>query len=152
MRRWTLGMLIWMAVAVAAGLTLVSLRSMALAFAASLAPTSRTAILRPNGVVQDVPASEPRLGPTEFWMLLLEILFSLAIALLIIGFAFATAMPGHLMIGALLAQLAVIGALFAPTVVHQVGGINVRPAALALGIAQLAHVAFFVRAMQALVG
>ncbi|HLT21475.1 MAG TPA: hypothetical protein VKZ96_18615 [Thermomicrobiales bacterium] len=145
-------MLIWLAVAVAAGLTLVSLRAMALAFAASLAPVSRTAVLRPDGGIREMSGAESRLGPTEIWMLVLEILFSIAIMLLIVGFAFAAAMPGHLMVGALLAQMAVLGALFAPAVVHQIGGFNVRPAALALGIAQLAHVAFFIRAMQALVG
>jgi hypothetical protein len=144
-------MLIWTAVAVAAGLTIVSLRSMAHAFAATVAPSPQTTILRPNGVIQEAPASESRLGPTESWMLLIEILFSIAITLLILGFALAAAMPGHLMIGALLAQLAVLGSLLAPAVVHRVRGVNVRPAAFALGIAQLAHVAFFVRAMQALV-
>jgi hypothetical protein len=145
-------MLIWLAVAVAAGLTLVSLRAMALAFAESLAPASRATVLRPDGEIREAPPIEARLGPTEIWMLLLEILFSVAIMLLIVGFAFAAAMPGRLMVGALLAQVAVLGSLFAPPVVHQIGSFNVRPAALALGIAQLAHVAFFIRAMQALVG
>ena len=103
-------------------------------------------------MIEDVPEVESRLGPSEFWMLLVEILFSVAITFLILGFAFAAAMPGRLMVGALLAQVAVIGALFAPAVAHDIRGVVVRPAALALGIAQLAHVAFFVRAMQALVG
>lgn len=145
-------MLIWVAVSVAAGLTLLSLRSMAHAFALSLGPSQRSTTLRPHGMIDEAPAAEYRLGPSEFWMLLVEILFSVAITLLILGFAFAAAMPGRLMAGALLAQVAVIGALLAPAVAHDVRGFVVRPAALALGIAQLAHVAFFIRAMQALIG
>lgn len=145
-------MLIWMAVGVAAALTIISLRSMAFAFAASLDSSRPASLLGPDGVITDAPPEVGRLGPTEFWMLLLEILFSVAISMLIIGFAFAAAMPGHLMVGALLAQVAVIGSLLAPSVGHRVGGLVIRPAALALGIAQLAHVAFFVRAMQALLG
>ncbi len=145
-------MLIWMAVVVAAGLTLISLRSMASAFAASLTPINQTTVLRPNGEVREIPATESRLGENEFWMLLIEILFSIAITLVILGFALAAAMPGRLIVGALLAQVAVIGAVLSPVVVHPVGRINVRPAALALGIAQLAHVAFFIRAVQALLG
>jgi hypothetical protein len=125
---------------------------MAHAFAVSLGPPHRATALRPHGMIEDVPQAESRLGPTEFWMLLIEILFSIAITLLILGFAFAAAMPGRLMVGALLAQVAVIGSLFAPPVSHDVRGFVVRPAAMALGIAQLAHVAFFIRAMQALIG
>ncbi|CAN5827278.1 hypothetical protein BH23CHL2_BH23CHL2_09090 [soil metagenome] len=145
-------MLIWLAVGVAAALTMISLRTMAFAFAASLDSSQPTSLLGPDGVIADAPLADGRLGPTEFWMLLLEILFSIAISMLIIGFAFATAMPGRLMVGALLAQVAVIGALFAPAVGYRIGSLVVRPAALALGIAQLAHVAFFIRAMQALLG
>ncbi|RIK39316.1 MAG: hypothetical protein DCC58_15470 [Chloroflexi bacterium] len=83
--------------------------------------------------------------------MLVEIAFSFGIALLSIGLAAAAALPGHLLIGALLAQVAVLGALFAPPVFYQTGGITVRPAAFALGIAQLAHVAFVLRAIEALV-
>lgn len=145
-------MLIWMAVSVAAALTIISLRTMAYAFAASFDQSQGTALLAPDGTIEEAPPIEARLGPTEFWMLLVEILFSIAISLLIIGFAFAAAMPGRLMVGALLAQVAVIGSLLAPSVGYRVGTVVVRPAAIALGIAQLAHVAFFIRAMQALLG
>ena len=88
-------MLVWVAVSVAAGLTLLSLRSMAHAFAVSLGPSHRATALRPHGMIDDVPEIESRLGPTEFWMLLIEILFSVAITFLIVGFAFAAAMPGR---------------------------------------------------------
>ena len=145
-------MLIWMAVSVAAALTIISLRTMAYAFAASFDASPGAALLSADGSISEAPPEVGRLGPTEFWMLLVEILFSIAIALLIMGFAFAAAMPGHLMVGALLAQVAVIGSLMAPTVGYRFGTIVIRPAAIALGIAQLAHVAFFIRAMQALLG
>ena len=140
-----------MAVAMAGALAIISLRSMAYAFAASL-DASTTALVQPDGQISEAPVDNARLGPTEFWMLLLEVLFSIAITLLIVGFAFAAAMPGRLMVGALLAQVAVIGALLAPSTGHRLGSIVIRPAALALGIAQLAHVAFFIRAIQALIG
>jgi peptidoglycan/LPS O-acetylase OafA/YrhL len=145
-------MLVWMAVSVAAALTIMSLRTMAHAFAASFDASPATALLGADGSVRDMPSDHGRLGPTEFWMLLVEILFSIAISLLIIGFAFAAAMPGRLMIGALLAQVAVIGSLMAPAVGYRMGQVVIRPAAIALGIAQLAHIAFFIRAMQALLG
>ena len=145
-------MLIWLAVTVAAGLTLISLRSMAYAFAASLDASPTTASLGPDGELRDAPPAEIHLGPTETWMLIVEILFSVAISFLIIGFAFAAAMPGRLMVGALLAQVAVLGTLIAPAVGYRLGSVVVRPAAIALGIAQLAHVAFFIRAVQALLG
>lgn len=145
-------MLIWMAVIVAAALTIISLRTMAYAFVASFDSSSATALLSPDGTITEITEEPGRLGPTEFWMLLVEILFSVAISLLIIGFAFATAMPGRLMVGALLAQVAVLGSLVAPSLGYRIGNVIVRPAAIALGVAQLAHVAFFIRAMQALLG
>lgn len=85
-------------------------------------------------------------------MMVVEIAFSVGITLLIIGLAYATAMPGRLLVGALLAQFAVVGSLLAPVQVHNIGSVAVRPAAIALGIAQLAHAAFFIRAIQALLG
>ncbi len=145
-------MLIWMAVSVAGALTIISLRTMAYAFAASFDSSQATALLTRDGSITEAPPDSSRLGPTEFWMLLVEILFSIAISLLIVGFAFAAAMPGRLMVGALLAQVAVIGALFAPAVGYRIGTVTIRPAAIALGVAQLAHIAFFIRAMQALLG
>jgi hypothetical protein len=55
-----------------------------------------------------------------------------------------------LLIGALLAQLAVLGALVAPAVTIDVRGVSFRPAALALGVSQLANLIFFIKAIQAL--
>jgi hypothetical protein len=85
-------------------------------------------------------------------MLVVEIAFSLGMTLMILGLAFTAAMPPNLMVGALLAQVAVIGALIAPPVDVRIGTLGLRPAAIALGIAQVAHVVFFLRAAQALLG
>jgi hypothetical protein len=86
------------------------------------------------------------------WMLVVEIAFSVGMTLMILGLAFTAAMPPHLMVGALLAQVAVIGALVAPPVDVRLGTLDLRPAAIALGIAQVAHLVFFLRAAQALLG
>jgi len=83
--------------------------------------------------------------------MVIEITMSFGIALLSIGLAAAAALPGTLLVGALLAQVAVLGALIAPPVLVRLLGVMVRPAALALGVAQLAHLAFFLRAIEALV-
>jgi hypothetical protein len=86
----------------------------------------------------------------EVFVLGVEIAITIGIALATVGLAAAAALPGHLLIGALLAQLAVLGALVAPPVVVRLGGLGIRPAAFGLGVAQLAQLAFFVRAIQAL--
>lgn len=137
-------------VASAVGLTILAIRSMAYAFSASFGPAPQDSSLhlyRPVASEHD----GTRLGRGETWMLILEIIFSLGITLIILGLALAAAMPPHLLVGALLAQVAVIGALVAPPSSVSFAGIVMRPAAIALGVAQLAHVAFFIRAAQALI-
>lgn len=140
---------VWIAIGAAVGLLVLALRSMAYAFGASLGPsaadTTWQLYLEP-----EAEKIESRLGRGEIVMLSLEIAFSLGMSLVIVGLAVTAALPLHLIVGALLAQVAVIGALIAPSVSYNLGQLAVRPAALALGIAQLAHVAFFIQALQAL--
>lgn len=144
-------MLILVSVVSAVSLTILSIRSMAYAFSAMFGPApqeSNLHLYRPAEREHD----GSRLGSGEILMLVLEIFFSLGITLIILGLAIAAAMPPHLLVGALLAQVAVIGALVAPPTSVSFAGIVMRPAAMALGVAQLAHVAFFIRAAQALIG
>lgn len=84
-------------------------------------------------------------------MLICEILLSAGIATAVVGLASMAALPVRLIVGALLAQVAIVGALVAPVVAVPVGPVRVRPAAIALGLAQLANVVFFARAIQALI-
>lgn len=84
-------------------------------------------------------------------MLMVDILLSIGITAAVVGLASMAALPGHLIAGALLAQVAIVGALVAPSVSVRVGELNIRPAAVALGIAQLANVVFFWNAIQGLV-
>lgn len=142
-------MIVWVALAMALGLALLSLRTMAHAFGASVGPAPTMPLRR---AVVSQPAQHDRFGQRQMWMMGVEIAFSVGITLMILGLAFATAMPGRLLIGALLAQVAVVGTLVAPAQVHNVGGVSLRPAAIALGVAQLAHAVFFIRAFQALLG
>ncbi|MEX1157889.1 MAG: hypothetical protein WEC79_03035 [Thermomicrobiales bacterium] len=79
-----------------------------------------------------------------------EIALSAGIALTTIGLASMAALPGRMLVGALLAQITVLGSLVAPAVSVKVGGIAVRPAAITLGVAQLANAIFFIKAIQAL--
>lgn len=144
-------MVVWAALAIALGLALLSIRSMAHAFGASVGPASHVAV-RPVAASTSHPEHVDRYSRQQMWMMVVEIAFSVGITLLIIGLAYATAMPGRLLVGALLAQFAVVGSLLAPVQVHNIGSVAVRPAAIALGIAQLAHAAFFIRAIQALLG
>lgn len=139
------------AAAAAMGMTLLALRSMAYAFGASLGPAPRQPIVPLETIESSIERPRTRLGRGEVWMLAIEILFSLGMILLILALAYTASLPVHLIAGALLAQLAVIGAVLAPPVAHAVAGFSIRPAALALGIAQLAHVAFFIRAIQAFI-
>jgi hypothetical protein len=141
--------IVWAALAMAIGLALLSLRTMAHAFGASVGTVST---LPARQVAAAPPAHHDRFGERQMWMMGVEIAFSVGITLMILGLAFATAMPGRLLIGALLAQVAVVGTLVAPVNVHNIGGVAVRPAAIALGVAQLAHAVFFIRAVQALLG
>jgi hypothetical protein len=142
---------VWAALAIALGLALLSIRSMAHAFGASVGPASSVPVRR-VATTTDESAHADRYGRRQMWMMVVEIAFSAGITLLIVSLAYATAMPGRLLVGALLAQLAVVGSLLAPVQVYNVGRVGVRPAAIALGIAQLAHAAFFIRAIQALLG
>lgn len=87
----------------------------------------------------------------EAALLMTEIALSIGIALTAIGLASMAELPGRMLIGALLAQLAVLGSLVAPALSVRVGSVAVRPAAVALGFAQLANALFFIKAIYALV-
>lgn len=133
---------------VAAGaLIAVSVRSMAVALARTVDAGSA-----PMDVPSRALPSGGRLhGRGETAVLVFDILMSLGIALLIVGLAAAAAMPGRLMVGALLAQVVVLCSLVAPDLGLSLGRVRIRPVAIALGVAQLANVVFFVRAIQALI-
>lgn len=132
---------------VAAGvLTILSMRSMALAFTSTVGAhePDRGAPARPNRVARGYLTSG------EAAVLVFDILLSIGIALLIVGLTATAALPGRLMAGALLAQVAVLCSLVAPPIVVSFRQIDVRPVAIALSIAQLANVVFFVRAIESL--
>lgn len=129
----------------ACGFAALSLRTLAYALAQSVdvQPSRSTGASRTH--------QEPTpLSSRQVAMLAVEIAMSVGVAMLILGLAATAALPGHLLIGALLAQVAVMGSLIAPPLTVQVGGIGIRPAAFALGIAQIAQFAFFVTAIRAL--
>lgn len=140
-------MIVTVAVGAAAALALLSLRSLAFAFAHSV--SGGTGRGGSSARARRLPADEA-LSRRQITMMVMEVAMSAGIILLSVGLAAAAALPAFLLVGALLAQVAVLGALFAPPVFLRVGAVSVRPAALALGIAQLAHVAFFLRAIEAL--
>ena len=144
-------MFVWIGLITAVALALVSLRLMAYAFASSVGHVAEPP--RHDYLALSVTEGKERpFQARQRWMLVVEIAFSFGMTLMILGLAFTAAMPPHLMAGALLAQVAVIGSLVAPPVDVQFGRRTIRPAAVALGIAQIAHVVFFVRAAQALLG
>lgn len=144
-------MILWVALPVVAGLALLSLRSMASAFAGALGSSSRADAGTPHHYSPARYGSRyEHVGSNQAWMMLIEIGFSIAIVLMILGLSLAAAMPLHLMLGALLAQLAVIGTLVAPPTSWHVHSLEIRPTAIALGIAQLAHLIFFLHAIDAL--
>jgi hypothetical protein len=124
---------------------------MAYAFGHAVAPVSdrdgRMARAQEPAIHDDAPVGLTR-GETA--VLLIEMLLSVGIALVTIGLAAMAALPGRMTVGALLAQVAVLGALVAPPVVVAFLGIRLRPAALALALAQLANLIFFVHAIRAL--
>lgn len=140
---------VWIAEGAAALLALLSLRSMAYAFGASLGPAPQESDLSFNQGSSITYEPHTRY-PTQAWMLLIEISFSIATTLMIVGLAFAAALDSQLFIGALMAQAVVVGALIAPPVSFKLGTVSVRPAAIALGLAQLILLVFFIQAMQAL--
>lgn len=143
-------MLLWVALFASGALALLTLHSMAFAFANAFDP-------RPHRPI--VPASRPRsvarrrrsyYASREAAMLMVEIALSVGIVLTIVGLASMAALPPMLMIGAMLAQVAVLGSLVAPPVTVRFLGVGVRPAAMALAVAQLANAAFFIKAIQVL--
>lgn len=131
----------------ASALAAISIRSMTVAFASTV--DARASAPQQRSHAQ--PARRRYLASGEAAVLAFDILLSLGIALLIVGLAAAAALPARLMIGALLAQVAVLCSLVAPPMSVSAGRVEVRPIAVALGIAQLANVVFFVRAIQALI-
>ena len=135
--------MIWVALVAAGGLALFSARSLAFALA-------RAVITHPEPVRATTAERDETWSRSQLLLLVVEIAMSLGIALTIVGLTAAAALPGRLLVGALLAQVAVVGALLAPPATTRLGGLRVRPAALALGVAQLAHIAFFLKALQAL--
>jgi hypothetical protein len=140
--------IVWVALIAASAMTLLTLRSMAYAVANSVDARPRPTATRHSPV--------RRARRSYFWsheaaLLLIEIALSVGIALTTIGLAATADLPGRMLVGALLAQLAVLGSLVAPAVSVKVGPTAIRPAAVALGLAQLANAVFFVRAIYALI-
>jgi hypothetical protein len=143
--------IVWIGLMTAVVLTGVALRLMAYAFSSSIGHT----VEPPRSEYAHFTVSEGHERPFQArqrLMLLVEIAFSIGMTLMILGLSFTAAMPPNLMIGALLAQVAVLGTLIAPPLSVRLGTFDLRPAAVALGIAQIAHVVFFLRAAQALLG
>jgi hypothetical protein len=139
---------VWVALIAASAMTLLTLRSMAYAVANSVDARPRPITAR-RSVTK--PARRSYLRSHEAALLMTEIALSIGIALTTIGLASTADLPGRMLVGALLAQLAVLGSLVAPAVTVRVGQTGIRPAAVALGVAQLANALFFVRAFYALV-
>jgi len=140
--------IVWVALIAASAMTLLTLRSMAYAVANSVDARPRPVAGRRSATRRN------RRG--YFWsheaaLLMIEITLSIGIALTTIGLASMAALPGRMLVGALLAQLAVLGSLVAPAESVKVGSTAIRPAAVALGVAQLANALFFVRAIYALI-
>jgi hypothetical protein len=143
--------IVWVALSISAGLALLALRSMAYAFTHSVVSEieiERTT--RHHARNQVAEQRDSHLSSGEATILIVEILLSIGIALVTVGLASMAALPGRLTIGALLAQIAVLGALIAPPVTVQVAGLRVRPAAIAMVVAQLANLVFFIHAIRAL--
>ncbi len=139
---------IWVALIAASAMTLLTLKSMAYAVANSVDARPQPVAAPRSPVRRD---HRGYLSSHEAALLLLEIALSAGIALTTIGLASMAALPGRMLVGALLAQVAVLGSLFAPAVTIRLGSTSVRPAAVALGVAQLANAIFFVRAIDALI-
>lgn len=138
---------VWVALIAASVMTLLTLRSMAFAVANSVDSRPYRAVPRPHARRR---TSRSYLASREAALLMTEIALSIGIAMTTIGLASMAALPGRMLIGALLAQVAVLGSLMAPALTVRVGTVGVRPAAVALGVAQLANVLFFIRAIYAL--
>jgi hypothetical protein len=131
----------------AGGLALLTVRSMAYAFASSVdRRPARRSLARTVPRLHDGSWHMSR----EAMMLYVEIALSIGIALSIVGLATTAALPGRQIVGALLAQTAALGSIVAPPVTVEIAGIRFRPAALGLGLAQLANLTFFISAILAL--
>ena len=140
-------MVMVVALVAACALGLLSLRSMALALGRTVDVTPELTVRHSHPVIR----RSGYLRSTEAAMLICEILLSAGIAAAVVGLASMAALPGRLIVGALLAQVAIVGALVAPAVSVPVGPVRLQPAAIALGLAQLANVVFFAHAIQALI-
>jgi hypothetical protein len=134
----------------AGGLALLTVRSMAYAIASSVDRSpARQSLARTAPRLHAVHDGSWHMS-REAMMLYVEIALSIGIALSIVGLATTAALPGRQIVGALLAQTAALGSIVAPPVTVDVAGIRFRPAALGLGLAQLANLTFFVSAILAL--
>lgn len=140
-------MLVVVALVAASALTAVSVRSLAVAFAHTVDSRSVPVEARPC----NRRAARGYLASGEAAVLAFDIVMSLGIALLIVGLAATAALPGRLMAGALLAQVAILCSLVAPQISVSLGRLQLRPVAVALSIAQMANVVFFIRAIQSLI-
>lgn len=143
-------LIVWIALTASAGLALLAFRSMAYAFSRTVEVRSEPPARRTYAVLDGSSTPGSYFRSPEATMLMVEILLSVGIALVTVGLAAMAALPGRMMIGALLAQFAVLGALTAPPTSVLVLGLRLRPAAIALGVAQLANLVFFVHAIRAL--
>lgn len=140
--------IVWVALLAASAMTVLTVRSMAYAVAHSIDARPRQArAARPRAT----RARRGYMSSHEASLLLIEIALSIGIAMTSIGLASMAELPARMLIGALLAQLAVLGSLVAPAMSIRAGSIAVRPAAVALGFAQLANALFFAKAIYALV-
>ncbi len=140
-------MLVIVALVAASALTAISVRSMAVAFARSVDSQS----IQIDSRTASGRARRGYLASGEAAVLAFDIVMSLGITLLIVGLAATAALPGRLMAGALLAQVVILCCLVAPQMTVSLGWVRLRPVAVALCIAQLANVVFFVRAIQSLI-
>jgi hypothetical protein len=132
------------------GLALLTVHSMAYAFASSVDRSPLRISPARMGARSHATQDGAWAASREATMLCLEIALSIGIALSIVGLAATAALPGRQVVGALLAQVAALGSLVAPPISVDIAGVRFRPAALGLGLAQLANLAFFVSAILAL--
>lgn len=143
-------MIVWIALFASLGLALMAVHSMAYAFSHSVEVGKEPMRLPSLDRDERLPKRGGYLRSPEATMLMIDILLSVGIALVTVGLAAMAALPGRMTIGALLAQVAVLGALMAPPTSTRVLGVGLRPAAIGLAVAQLANVVFFIHAIRAL--
>jgi len=140
--------IVWVALIAASAMTVLTLRSMAYAVANSVDARPRPLPVSRSGARR---SQRSYFSTHEAALLMIEIALSIGIAMTTIGLASMAELPGRMLLGALLAQVAVLGSLVAPAVTVKAGGVGIRPAAVALGVAQLANALFFIKAIDALV-